>query len=54
VSLKVIRKAIADGAATVTEVGDRCRAGTVCQRCQPLIQELIDEERESSWTPARR
>jgi bacterioferritin-associated ferredoxin len=54
VSLRSIRKAIAGGATTVAQVGERCRAGTVCQRCQPLIQELIDEQtaKEESWTQA--
>jgi len=41
VSERTVRATIADGAATVEEVGRRCGAGTQCGGCHLLIEELL-------------
>jgi bacterioferritin-associated ferredoxin len=38
-----IRAAIAAGASTVTEVGERTQAGVECGTCHPGIAELLRE-----------
>jgi bacterioferritin-associated ferredoxin len=41
VSERTVRAAIADGAASVEDVGRRCGAGTQCGGCHLLIEELL-------------
>ena len=41
---RTIRAAIASGARTVEDVGDRCGAGTSCGGCWPVLRELLDEQ----------
>ncbi len=41
VTRTAIEKAIAQGARTVEEVGERCAAGTDCGKCQRTIQRLL-------------
>ena len=56
VSDKAIRRAVRDGAANSTEVGDRCAAGTCCAGCVDLIDRIIRSEsprRESAPRPSR-
>lgn len=43
VSDGAVSEAIADGARTVDDVTDRCRAGGGCQGCHRLLQQLLDE-----------
>jgi bacterioferritin-associated ferredoxin len=40
---RTIRAAIADGAASVTEVRRACGAGGDCGACHPMVAELVDE-----------
>ena len=40
-----IRAEVRSGAATIAELSMRCRAGTVCGGCLPLVAEVVDEER---------
>ena len=42
---KTIRQCAREGACTVDEVGNMCRAGTDCGNCQDMIEDLIQEER---------
>ena len=44
VSEKQIDAAIDAGAATIEEVGMRCRAGTGCGMCKPFIAERIERK----------
>lgn len=48
VSDKVIRGCVRRGASSVGDVGRACGAGTDCGSCQGMIDELIEEERESA------
>ena len=41
VTRTTIETAIAEGARTVEEVGERCAAGTDCGKCQRTIQKLL-------------
>jgi bacterioferritin-associated ferredoxin len=41
VTRTTIETAIAEGARTVEEVGQRCAAGTDCGKCQRNIQRLL-------------
>ena len=41
VSDRTIRACIRDGAETVSEVGERCRAGTSCGGCRPTVKALL-------------
>jgi bacterioferritin-associated ferredoxin len=41
VTRTTIEEAIAEGARTVQEVGERCAAGTDCGKCQRTIQRLL-------------
>jgi bacterioferritin-associated ferredoxin len=41
VSDRHIRDAVACGASTVDEIGDRCAAGTRCGSCRPTIDTLL-------------
>jgi bacterioferritin-associated ferredoxin len=41
VSDRHIRDAVACGAATLDEIGDRCGAGTRCGSCRPTIGTLL-------------
>jgi bacterioferritin-associated ferredoxin len=41
VTRKTIEAAIANGARTVEEVGERCAAGTDCGKCQRNIVRLL-------------
>ncbi len=55
VSDKAIRKAVRDGAANASEVGNRCAAGTCCAGCVDLIDQIIRSEsprRESAPSPS--
>lgn len=45
VSCSAIRRAIADGASSVEEVGMACGAGTDCGGCQGAIEDILEEER---------
>lgn len=50
-----IRRAIRAGAATASQVGQACGAGTCCGGCVELIDELISSERaarEANTTPS--
>jgi len=40
---QTVRHAIAAGARTVAEVGERCGAGRTCGGCEPLLEELLAE-----------
>lgn len=40
-----IRRAVRSGARTRTDVGRRCRAGTGCGGCGPVIDRIIASER---------
>lgn len=42
VSERKVRRAVDAGATTVAEVGEYCKAGTVCFGCHPTIDELIE------------
>ena len=39
---RLVEAAIASGARTVAEVGERCQAGTDCGRCQRTIARLLE------------
>jgi len=41
VSRSTVEGAIAQGARTVEEIGERCAAGTDCGKCQRLIERLL-------------
>jgi bacterioferritin-associated ferredoxin len=43
-----IRNAIAEGAASISEIGRVCAAGTVCGRCKGNIAVLLEEHRAST------
>lgn len=43
VSCSVVRRAIADGATTVEDVGRACGAGTDCGGCEGMIEDLLEE-----------
>jgi bacterioferritin-associated ferredoxin len=47
VSCGTIRRAIAEGAHTVDEVGQACGAGTDCGGCRNSIADMIEEEMEA-------
>ena len=42
-----VRAAIADGAADVFAVADRCEAGTVCGGCVPTVCQLLGQSAEN-------
>ena len=44
VSDRRVRRAIREGALTVSEVGRACGAGTCCQGCSPTINRIIQIE----------
>jgi bacterioferritin-associated ferredoxin len=44
VSERKVRKAIANGASTIDDIGQRCRAGTTCHGCHDTLQDLLDEQ----------
>ena len=55
VSDRAIRRAVREGAASTTEVGFACGAGTCCGGCQDTIQQIIHTEaspREALPAPA--
>ena len=41
VGARTVRAAIAAGASSIEEVGQRCGAGTDCSGCHVLIEELL-------------
>ncbi len=41
VSDRKVVKAIAQGASTVDEIGERCGAGTCCGACHPSLEALL-------------
>lgn len=43
VSDRVIRAEIAEGAADLDAIADRCNAGTRCGGCVPMLEALISE-----------
>jgi bacterioferritin-associated ferredoxin len=43
VRAQTVRHAIAAGARTVAEIGERCGAGVNCGGCHPLLEELLAE-----------
>lgn len=47
VSERKIRRAIADGADTIDEIGARCGAGTNCFGCHPTLEDVLHECRVS-------
>jgi bacterioferritin-associated ferredoxin len=47
---RTIRESIREGARSIAEVGDACRAGTGCGGCRPAIAGLLRAEDE----PVRR
>ena len=49
VSDRTIRRVVRSGAATCRQVGRDCQAGRSCGGCQPLIREIIDDEREDRF-----
>ncbi|HEX3902661.1 MAG TPA: (2Fe-2S)-binding protein [Polyangia bacterium] len=42
---RTIRESIREGARSIDEVGDACRAGTGCGGCRPAIAGLLAERR---------
>ena len=40
---QTVRVAVAAGARTVAEIGERCGAGTVCGGCHVLLEEILAE-----------
>jgi bacterioferritin-associated ferredoxin len=50
---RTIRECIAEGAASVEEVGSACGAGTGCGGCQPAIASLLAKASESPAESAR-
>src|SRR3954447_6241423 len=40
---RTIRAAIDDGARTLDEIAERCRAGSRCGGCRPAVQEVLAE-----------
>ena len=40
---RTIRAAIEDGARTLDEIAERCRAGSRCGGCRPAVQEVLAE-----------
>jgi bacterioferritin-associated ferredoxin len=48
VSCGAIRKAIAEGARTVEEVGLSCGAGTDCGGCRGTVADIVEEELEAA------
>ena len=46
---RTIRESIREGARSIDEVGDACRAGTGCGGCRPAIAGLLRDQDE----PAR-
>jgi bacterioferritin-associated ferredoxin len=40
---RTVALAIEDGARTVDEIGERCRAGTDCTGCHPELERLLCE-----------
>ena len=49
---RMIKQVIADGAETVSEVGEACKAGRECGSCCKQIRELIDEHKVSKLDSA--
>jgi len=41
---RTIRQQVREGAASPAQVSRRCRAGSRCGGCRPLIRELVREE----------
>jgi bacterioferritin-associated ferredoxin len=54
VSDKTVRRAVRQGAQSVSEVGRACGAGTCCQGCGPTISRIIRHEshRQANTAPA--
>jgi len=48
----MIRECVREGARSVDDVGDACRAATGCGGCAPLVEQLI--QLETSRDGARR
>jgi len=46
---RTIRESILDGARSIAEIGDSCRAGTGCGGCRPAIAGLLRDHQD----PAR-
>jgi NAD(P)H-nitrite reductase large subunit len=42
---RTIRESIREGARSIDEVGDACRAGTSCGGCRPAIAGLLQAQR---------
>jgi bacterioferritin-associated ferredoxin len=49
---RTVRESIRQGARSIDEVGDACRAGTGCGGCRPAIAGLLAERAEAE-APAR-
>ncbi|HTB57573.1 MAG TPA: (2Fe-2S)-binding protein [Polyangia bacterium] len=49
---RTIRESIREGARSIDEVGDACRAGTGCGGCRPAIAGLLQAQRAHE-APAR-
>ncbi len=46
VSDRTVREVVRSGASTRAHVRRACGAGGVCGGCRPVIQEILDDERE--------
>ena len=47
VSERKVRRAIEQGAASVSEIGERCGAGRTCMGCHPTLEDALHECRVS-------
>lgn len=52
VSERKVRRAIADGASSLADIGERCGAGITCMSCHPTLEDALDECRVA--LPGRR
>lgn len=43
-----VRRVIADGASSLTEIGARSGAGTECGGCRPVLYRLLVEHRQAA------
>jgi bacterioferritin-associated ferredoxin len=49
-----VRREIDRGATTITEIAERCQAGSCCQGCHPTLDELLAESSAETAIAARR
>ena len=43
VTERTVKQAVCEGACTVEDIGDHCRAGTGCGACHGDIERIVDE-----------